>query len=193
MSVNLNHQAATIVDAPTDLDYHVDGQSVLTGTINQASSLTLWVNGQSFVKIDGSVPLLRIRLVDGQSKVRLEGLKAGEVTMLEKLDGQSILSVSTTGNFSFADKIDGNSWLLVDKVAPAVAGGLGAFRGKIDGKSRVDITVDNPNANYHVEFFDKIDGASTVELWNTWFTTTGRELSGSSTVSYTEASLPPHF
>jgi hypothetical protein len=113
--------------------------------------------------------------------------------MLEKLDGQSILSVSTTGNFSFADKIDGNSWLLVDKVAPAVAGGLGAFRGKIDGKSRVDITVDNPNANYHVEFFDKIDGASTVELWNTWFTTTGRELSGSSTVSYTEASLPPHF
>jgi len=34
MSVNLDHQTQTIVDVATDLDYHVDGQSVLTGTLS---------------------------------------------------------------------------------------------------------------------------------------------------------------
>jgi hypothetical protein len=147
---------ATVNDS--DTSYSLDNQSSLEGTTNRPNGeLRLSVKGNSRVRISGIVETLVIEGIDNQSVVDLTELRTSKIVMLGKLQGQSILRVTSTGDAAFHDQIYGLSTL--DLKAANVQ-----FWSEIDGQSTVLIDshgrIDGPElrGDSHVRYKKYADG-----------------------------------
>lgn len=147
---------ATVND--TDVSYSVDNQSSLEGTTNRPNGeLRLSVKGNSRVRISGVVGALIIEGIDNQSVVDLTELRASKIVMLGKLQGQSVLRATSTGDAAFHDQIYGLSTL-------DLKAGNVQFWSDIDGQSTVLIDshgkIDGPGlrGDSHVRYKKYTDG-----------------------------------
>lgn len=166
---NLNHESVTLDPGTVDNNWSLDHGSSLYGNVNFPGDLTLWINGQSIVRLSGTVGgAVRIKNMDGQSVIDLLGLAPGQVIFECDINGQSYFHSSATG--VSLNSVYGQSHVLV------TGGGSVDIHGVFDNASRAYLVVDNLK-------FQRIDGASRLYVQSRNGSVTGDELSGSSVIT----------